>query len=252
MEKRREKNMRGTGKNISKRRAPEFTKGLGRAAARELRITVRPTAVAAALCAPSALFAAWTDSPAAYALLCVVAAAIVAAPAVSSARLTMRDASSPPEILPHGKKLRADTFALAKCISVAVVSVISALSLLFAVRMTWTPTLGASAALAGFGATVYMTLVADATALTHTVRDRRERRGFICGFVGLYTVGLLALLLVAVCFSGVPLGGDFGRGEFPERTVLALSAIYLFGCAIRSTALFFVLRRRSKSKMKLR
>lgn len=224
--------------------------GLGTLFRRDVGMCIVPAVALSALCVIMSAVASAAKHPAVYAIFAVSAVVSVLSSAViSSARMMRGDVS---DMADKAGSFGSDAFAMAKFLSALALSAVSAAGVFCAVILTSSVTLSAASALAALSAGFYLALAANVTSSSHSVGSPRERRGFILGFAGVYTVGLLVLLVLAVCFSRIPLGDDFNGESLPEKTLLALSALYLSATAIRSVYLYFMLRRRMRRRMELR
>lgn len=224
---------------------------------RELRRFAVPVTVFAVICVVAAALTAVIGTVTLYVLFYISAVGLCAAVAVTAAYGTVTDADDPGAALSGVAAsdrvyVRAGTVTTAKCISALVVSVLSAGVIFGCALLIYSPLIGAAAALAFMSAAFYVTLVACSSSAVHDPRKAKGRRGFILGFAGLYTVGLLALMLILAFSSAIPLGEDFTGDSIPSGTIFALSVIYLAATAIRSVYLYFILRRRLRARMKLR
>lgn len=231
--------------------------GIGRFFPREIMAFAIPETIFCSACILSSVAVLLWKQSALYALLYISAACAILAPAVVSARRVMRDVADSERLFsrvaPSDRAyVRAGTVAASKCLASLIASAVSAAAVFAAARIISTWTLASAAAVTALSASCYACLAADVTSVTHTVGSSRERRGFILGFVGIYTVGLLVLMFVFACLSGIPLGDDFDGGAIPEKTVLGLSLIYLLATAVRAVYLYFMFRRRLRGKLRLK
>lgn len=231
--------------------------GFGAVFVRELRRFAVPVSVGAVIYAVGAALAAALGTVTAYAVFYISAAALCAVIAVTAAGGTVNDTDKPETALsgvaPADRiYVRAGTVTTAKCVSVLIASGVSAVIVLGGALMLFSPQISGAAALSFLSAAYYVTVAACVTSAAHDPRKKKGRRRFILGFASVYTVGLLALMLIFASASAIPLGEDFTGDTIPAGTVLALSLLYLTATLLRSVYLYFILRRRLRVGMKLR
>ena len=207
--------------------------------------------------AASALYAVHA-SAVTLAIFYASAAISAACVALTSVRSVLGAVSSPKmmlECIDEGDRVfvRAGTVAAAVCVSTLTASILASGFVLFYVMLFSESKLTAFAAeLAFLSALYYISLVLAVTAAKYDPRQKTERRRFIFGVVGVYTVGLLALLFILACFSAIPLGADFSGLAIPPGTAAALAGVYLAATMLRSAYLYLILIRRLRRAMKLK
>ncbi len=206
-----------------------------------------PTTVASALCAASAFAASQFGLAVSYVVFYIMAAVLFASVLATSASWTLALVDRYDNITVRSGLAASTLFAAllsASCVSAAVV--------FLSVLMIASPMISLASSLAFLSASLYVSSLLIVEAIAHDPRKKEEHKKFILGFAGLYTVGLLLLLLFIGFASSIPLGEDFGGETVPEETIAALSAIYLSATLLRSICLFFLARYRLRTKAKLR
>lgn len=206
-----------------------------------------PATVVSALCAASAFAASQFRLTVSYVVFYIMIAVLFASVLASSVSwtLTLVDRSE--------KKMTRTGVAASTLFAVLLsVSCVSAAVVFLSVLMVASPMISLASSLAFLSASLYVSSLLSVETISHDLRKKEEHKRFILGFAGIYTVGLLLLLLFIGFASSIPLGEDFDGESVPEGTIAALSAIYLSATLLRSVCLFFLARYRLKTKAKLR
>lgn len=211
--------------------------------------------VTAALTVAGAVLVRFADGAFFRAVLIAALIALLSAAAVPAAREAMLDSHSPDALSPvpeHERKfVRAGTVTASVVLPLLAAAAVASSVVFGALWLITSVKLAAAGAVAFLSAALYLSMTTSTVSASHTVDGRRERRGFILGFVGLHAIGAAVLVFVLAASSSIPLGEDFSGEGIPEGTVLGISLIYLFASALRSAYLFFVMRHRFSSRMKL-
>ena len=241
----------GKKKKGAGRREPRFV-GMGPLFAFANRRLLVPVPAASAAAAVLAVLARFTGIAFFYALFYVSLVTLSASVAVPASRLALF-ASDPSGALcrvPEGARrgVRPGTLAAAFSLPVLLSSLFASAAAFASLSMIISVKLALAGAAAFFSATFYVSMTFMTVSASHSVSDRRGRRGFILGFAVLYAVGLVVLILIFAITSSIPLGEDFTGGNVPAETVLGLSMIYMLAAAVRAVYLFFILRKRLSAK----
>lgn len=235
-------------------RGPAFA-GFSRLFVRAAKRYAVALPVTAALTAAGAVLVRFADGAPCRAVLIAALVALLSSVAVPAAREAMLDSHSPDALLPvperERKFVRAGTVAASVALPLLAAAAVAGAVVFGALCLITSLKLAAAGAVAFLSASLYLSMTVSAVAASHTVSGRRERRGFILGFAGLYAIGAAVLVFVLAASSSIPLGENFSGEGIPEGTVLGISLIYLFASALRSAYLFFVMRHRFSSRMKL-
>ncbi len=215
--------------------------------------------VSAAVFFVFAAVTALTHSAPTYVLTAAAALAMGCCVAVASAGCTLRDAADMRAFAAAPKKDKVEppsawTVSLSETAAVSALSAGGAVVVFLSALMITDGALAAACAVVFFSASVYFSMLVSAVSAYHDPRGRKRegRRGFIKGFVGLYTAGLAALMLFLFPASYIPLGDDFKTDSIPHTALLSLSLLYLTAAVLRVCILFFILRRRLDKASKIK
>ena len=226
--------------------------GFGALFSSGMRRYFMPVASASAVLLLASAFREASDGSAvSYVVFYIAVAVLLAAVASTAARSARRALVSPADVLePVKEEDRGDvcpgTIAGAICTAAAAASVISAVVVFWCLLLLTSAVLAVAGSAAFLSASYYVSLVLAVTAAQKSAIGSRRR--FIRGVVGIYTIGLLALILILACTSRVPLGDDFTGINIPSGTLASLSLLYLFATLLRSVYLYFILRRRLRTE----
>ncbi len=142
------------------------------------------------------------------------------------------------------RNLRAGTVSLAKTASCLTAAAIAACVITVSMSAVHGIAVGAASGIFFFAASFYISMCLAVASAVKRQGGRSGRRMLMLSFAGLYTVGLVVLILIFACFSGIPLGRDDPGSTLSAEIIIVISLFYLAASAIRVIYLFFMLRRR--------